>query len=116
MDIGEMMLTGNVAPPSVLESANSVKVSNLGDEKKKQMAKDFESVFVHKLLDEMKNTIGDWGLEKDGQHKQIQGIFNMYLAQDVSKNGGLGMWKDIYQFFGDIDKTKMNTQSLDKNI
>ena len=116
MDIGKMMLTGNVAPPSPLEGVNAANVNSLDDEKKKQMAKDFESVFVHKLLDEMKDTVGDWGLEKDGQHKQVQGIFNMYLAQDISKNGGLGMWKDIYQFFGDLNKTKTNTQSLDKNI
>lgn len=116
MDIAKMMMIGNVTPASPLENVTAERAGGLDDEKKKQLAKDFESVFVHKLLDEMNNTVGDWGLEKDSMHKQVQGIFSLYMARDIAKNGGLGMWKDIYQFFGDIDKTKTNAQSLDKNI
>jgi len=60
-----------------------------------QAAKDFESVLLNKLLDEMKNTIGDWGFDEDGVSKQVQGIFWLYLAQDIANQGGLGLWKDI---------------------
>jgi len=67
-------------------------------ESREQVAKDFESVLINKLLDEMKNTIGDWGFEKDGICKQAQGIFWLYLAQDIANQGGLGLWKDIYEF------------------
>jgi hypothetical protein len=48
----------------------------------------------------MKNTVGDWGFEKDGASQQIQGIFWLYLAQDIADKGGVGLWKDIYEFLG----------------
>ena len=79
-------------------------IDSISEEKKKQIAKDFESILVTKLLDEMKNTIGDWGFDKDGAAKQIQGIFWLYLAGDIANNGGLGLWKDIYQFLTNADQ------------
>ena len=77
---------------------------------KEQFAKDFESVFIEKLLDEMKNTIGSWGFEQDAASKQIQGLFWMHLARDVSDKGGLGMWKDIYQ---SLNRSENTTDSSD---
>ncbi|MHC4155610.1 MAG: hypothetical protein ACYST6_11910 [Planctomycetota bacterium] len=83
MDNNELILTGAVSPPMVLEllgGASSCKplqdldknaAGELSQAKKKQVAKDFESVFISKLLDEMKNTIGDWGFERDGASQQI---------------------------------------------
>lgn len=65
--------------------------------KQEQFAKDFESVFMERLLDEMKNTIGDWGFEQDGTSQQVHGLFWMQLARDMANQGGLGMWKEIYQ-------------------
>ena len=62
-----------------------------------QAAKDFESVLLDKLLNEMKNTIPDSGLTGDGVTKQIQGIFWSYLARDIADKGGLGLWKELYQ-------------------
>ncbi len=76
---------------------NPAEKKDMTQAQKEQFAKDFESVFIEKLLDEMKNTIGSWGFEQDGASKQIQGLFWMNLARDISKNGGMGMWKDIYQ-------------------
>ena len=112
-----MILTQPVLPPSLLESLSGTtsRISNLrklepgeidsiSEEKKKQIAKDFESILLTKLLDEMKNTIGDWGFDKDGAAKQIQGIFWLYLASDIANNGGLGLWKDIYQFLTNADQ------------
>jgi len=103
MDGTKLILTEAVSPPSPLQ--NLSRVGSSAEERKKQAAKDFESVLIGKLLDQMKNTIGDWGFEKDGSAKQVQGIFWMYLANDISANGGLGMWKDIYQFFANSDRT-----------
>jgi len=97
MDSVKLILTEPVSPPALLEQLDKSMLSSISEEKKKQAAKDFESVLLNKLLDEMKNSIVDWGSEKDGASKQIQGIFWLYLARDIANNGGLGLWKDIYQ-------------------
>jgi flagellar protein FlgJ len=91
-------------------------MSDASQEKKVQFAKDFESVFIEKLLDEMKNTIGDWGLEQDDASRQVQGLFWMHLARDVSNNGGLGMWKEIYQSLGDAENKTDSDNSLDREL
>ncbi|HUW17768.1 MAG TPA: hypothetical protein VMW16_00530 [Sedimentisphaerales bacterium] len=113
MDNIKLILTGAVSPPVPLENINgasfyktmkqleSREISGLSEEQKKQAAKDFESVLLNKLVDEMKNTIGEWGFDKDGTCEQVQGIFWLYLARHISDNGGLGLWKDIYKFLTD---------------
>jgi len=109
MDTANLILTQPVPPPSPLDNSassmlnhiekyKSCAIDGVSQEQKKQIAKDFESVLINKLLDEMKNTIGNWGFDQDGVSKQIQGIFWLYLAQDIANNGGIGMWKDIYKF------------------
>ena len=109
MDAANLILTQPVSPPSPLDNLTSSMlhrvekckpdtIVGVSQEQKKQIAKDFESVLINKLLDEMKNTIGNWGFDQDEVSKQIQGIFWLYLAQDIANNGGLGLWKDIYKF------------------
>ncbi len=98
MDSVKLILTEPVSPPTLLEQLDKSRLNSISEDKKEKAAKDFESVLLNKLLDEMKNSIVDWGSEKDATSKQIQGIFWLYLARDIADNGGLGMWKDIYQF------------------
>ncbi|MHC4475140.1 MAG: hypothetical protein ACYTEL_05830 [Planctomycetota bacterium] len=128
MDNSKLILTEAVAAPLPLEQFSGALHSNqaaqlqaratdeLGEEQKKQIAKDFESLLLSRLLDEMKNTIGDWGFEKDGASKQVQGIFWMYLARDIANSGGLGLWKDIYKFMASSDKSSSTVESLDKSV
>lgn len=61
-------------------------------------AKDFESVLLHKLMEEMSRTIPESGLVNSGISKQIQGIFWSFLAEEVADNGGLGLWRDIQRY------------------
>ena len=63
-------------------------------------------------LEEMKNSIIDWGQEKDAAAKQTEGIFWLYLGQDIAKNGGLGLWKDIHQFLFNTDKQTNTEQKI----
>jgi Rod binding domain-containing protein len=116
MDRAKLILTEPVLPPVPLENSRASELKNVSEEKRKQIAKDFESVLINKMLDEMKNTIGSWGLEKDGPSEQIQGIFWMYLARDIGDNGGLGLWKDIYQFMTKADNSSTAGKSLDGKI
>jgi len=67
------------------------------DEQKKQIAKDFESVLLTKLFDQVQESIGRWELEEDGAAPQVQGLFWFYLARDVADKGGFGLWQEIYQ-------------------
>jgi Rod binding domain-containing protein len=116
MDSVKLILTEPVSPPAMLEQLDKSRLNNISEEKKRQLAKDFESVLLNKLMDEMKNSIGDWGLEKDAASQQIQGIFWLYLARDIANNGGLGLWKDIYQFLSNAEQAKTVKQSVDGHV
>ncbi len=110
MESTKLILTEPVSSPNMLEQLDKSSLNNISDEKKKEIAKDFESVLLNKLLEEMKKSIVDWGQEKDAASKQTEGIFWLYLGQDLTKNGGLGLWKDIHQFL-------FNTEQIStKNI
>jgi len=114
MDSAKLILTEPVSPPAMLENPNKSELNNIPEDNKRQIAKDFESVLLNKMLDEMKNSIGNWGFEKDGPSNQIQGIFWMYLARDISNNGGIGLWKDIHQYLTNADQSNTAEKSLDR--
>ncbi|UCC98603.1 MAG: hypothetical protein JSW66_01660 [Phycisphaerales bacterium] len=116
MDSANLILTQPVPPPSPLEHVSKLDIDRLSDQKKRQIARDFESILINKVLDQMKNTIGDWGFEKDGSSAQVQGIFWLYLAQDIGNNGGMGLWKDIYQFLAGNDQPDAAVKLLDGRV
>jgi Rod binding domain-containing protein len=128
MDIAKLILTEPVSLPSPLENLSQTSLGkeitklscceadNVSEDKKKQAAKDFESVLINKLLDAMQSTIGQLGLEQDAASGQIQGIFSLYLSRHIANNGGFGLWKDIYQFITNAANTSTTAQSLDKNV
>ena len=116
MDSTKLTVTDQVLPTAPLKQIDKLNLDEVSEEKKKQIAKDFESLLINKLLEEMKNTIGDWGFEKDGASKQIQGIFWLYLARDVANNGGLGLWKDIYQTMTKTGHVNPAGKSMDRHL
>jgi len=72
-------------------------IDGTAEQTKKQIAKDFESILISKLLDEVKNSLGHWGFDQDGASQQVQGLFWLYLARDIANKGGFGLWKDLYE-------------------
>lgn len=66
------------------------------DERRKQVARDFESVLIYQLMKTMRATIPESGLFDDSTRAQFQDMFWQFLSQDVSGNGGIGLWKNIY--------------------
>ncbi len=116
MDSAKLILTEPVAAPAQLEHFDKSKLNGATDEKKKQIAKDFESVLLNKLFDQMSKSVGNWGFEKDGASEQVQGIFWLYLARDIANNGGMGLWKDIYKSLTHSDPTNTAGKSLDGKI
>jgi len=114
MDSSELIFTGAVFGPNPL--ADPSKIDHMQEGKKKQAAKDFESVLIHKLLDAMRRTVGEWGFEKDGASEQVDGIFSLYLARDIADKGGFGLWKDICRFLGRSEQKTTTSESLDKSV
>lgn len=114
MDSAKLILTDPVQEPNLLHDMK--RISEVPDEQKKQFAKDFESVFINKMLDEMKKTIVDWSGEKDEATKQTEGIFWMYLARDIANNGGFGLWKDIYNSMGTSEQNNSTANLLSEKI
>lgn len=92
MDAVKLILTGPVPEPTPLSDA-----AEATDQQKKQAAKDFESLFIAQVMEQMKETIPDSGLLEDATSKQMEGLFWLYLARDVADKGGFGLWKNIYQ-------------------
>jgi len=88
------------------------------DEKEKKIGKDFESVLLTKLFEEVQSSIQDSGFdEEDSGAQQVRGMFWLYLAQDVADKGGLGLWKDIYQHIKQMDGGAADpTASLDEEL
>ena len=84
----------------VLEASTLARLGDLdgiSEKRKKQLARDFESILVNKLLEAMQDSIGSWGFEKDGASRQVNGMFSLYLSDHIAKNGGLGLWPAIYE-------------------
>ncbi len=82
-----------------IEGMDLEAIKGASDEKKKQLAKDFEAVFLTRVFDEVKKSIQDSGFDDDVAADQVHGMFWSYLAQDVANKGGFGLWQDLYQQF-----------------
>ena len=114
MDPVNLIFTDPALMPSPVQKLSGDELRTT--EAKEQFAKDFESIFINKLLDVMQNSIGDWGFEKDGASEQITSLFSTYLARHAADNGGLGLWKEIYSFLNEADNAKPKTDSLETAI
>jgi Rod binding domain-containing protein len=109
--------SGDLKWPSAVDNLQSNAVQ-AGEEQKKQIAKDFESVLLTKLFDQVKESIGSLNLdeEEDGAADQVHGLFWLYLAQDVANKGGFGMWKEIYRHFSDLRAADAAGESISSEL
>lgn len=85
-----LLSPGGTAPSQATGAGSPVGVA-------KKAARDFESILLNKVMEEMQNTVPDSGLLDGAMTKQVQGMFWFYLSQDVASKGGAGMWKQLYQ-------------------
>jgi Rod binding domain-containing protein len=96
MEDTKLLFPGQIAQVLPVGKLDKPKLDSASEAKKMQAAKDFESLLLNSLLSQMKDTIGNWGFEKDSASEQVDGIFWLYLARDMADKGGLGLWKNIY--------------------
>jgi hypothetical protein len=109
--------TGQVLPRG--SQVSETPPADRQEEKKKQIARDFESVLLTKVFDQVSDSIGQGSFDEDegdGASQQVQGLFWLYLAQDVADKGGVGMWREIYQHFGDIDGAPAAGELIDREL
>jgi len=97
MDTSTLFLDSPVSAPDLVGKLDTT-VPTL-DDKKMEFAKQFESVLMHRVLEQMKNSIGEWGSEEEltGADLQTYDLFWFHLGEEIGGQGGLGLWKQIYQ-------------------
>ena len=106
-----------VASLSPLPGAGPNQESQIIDHKSAAVARDFESVLLTKLFDQVQQSLGDWNLDdEDGTGQQVQGLFWFYLARDAADKGGFGLWKDIYQHLQQMDRIPNPVEVLNEEL
>jgi len=104
---------GRLSLPQHLGERDALELAGRTDEEKMQLAKDFESILLSSIFDQVRESIGNWGLEEDGASQQIQGLFWSYLARDVANKGGFGLWQDMYRHLKEIEGADTSGVSFD---
>jgi len=104
------------ALPVSLEDATPEAVADMSDLKKQELAKDFESILLTRLFDEVKNSISASSFDEDSGSDQVHGMFWSFLAEDVADKGGFGLWRDLYQQFKDMEGAGVTGELTDKGL
>ncbi len=104
------------AASNPIEAMDADAIRKASDEEKKQLARDFESVLLTKLFEEVKNSIEDSGFDDDVAADQVHGMFWSYLAQDVANKGGFGLWQDLYQQFQAMEGADADAGSVNEEF
>ena len=66
-----------------------------------EAAKGFESILIYRMIEEMKRTIPESGLLETGISGQVKDIFWYYLAQEMARQGGMGLWRQLQGRFAE---------------
>ena len=91
------------------------------DAQRRQVAHDFESVLLSQLFQVMRSSIPESDLE-DNSSEQIKSMYWSFLAQAVADEGGIGLWKTIYEQMpkdgvtGGAESDGTNQNVLDERI
>ena len=62
-----------------------------------KVAKDFESVLLARLLEEMDKTIPRSGLLEGGSTEQVRSMYWSLMAREMARQGGLGLWRQVHK-------------------
>jgi hypothetical protein len=108
--LGGPSLSQHLGQQDILEWAGR------SEDEKMQLAKDFESVLLSRVFDQVSESIKGWGQEEDGASQQIEGLFWNYLAQDVANKGGFGLWQDICRHLKELEDADTRAVSVDGEL
>ena len=85
---------------------------DLEDEKRKEVARNFEGIFLHQILDKMKDTIPESDLE-DSSSKQIKSMYWSFMSDALAEQGGFGLWEKIYETMPAAKSQPMDNGTVD---
>ena len=84
---------------------NPSSFGNINSEKKiEKVSRDFESIFLHKLLTSMRKTVPKSGLLDSFATDMYQSMMDEEISKDMSKNKGMGMGEMIYNDLSNINR------------
>jgi len=138
MDISELLLSQPVAAEGVGKPGGAIRQGagvdiDVADERRKKVARDFESIFIHQILKRMKDTIPESDMA-DSSSRQIKSMYWSFMADAIADKGGFGLWKQIYEIMpkagpdgakeagaapveaGREQESQVNRQRLDKSV
>ena len=80
------------------------------DKDLKEFSQGFETLMLNKLFDEMEKTIDDSGLMSGSTSGQIRGLYWMFMAEEMSKQGGIGIGDEVYKQLSEQNTRKLQAQ------
>ena len=84
---------------------NESSFGKIGSEKGiEKVSRDFESVFLHKLLTAMRKTVPKSGLLDSFASDMYQSMMDEEISKEMSKNKGMGMGEMIYNDLSNINR------------
>ena len=76
------------------------------DAKLMEACQQFESIFIHQMISQMRATIPEGGLFEKARGKDFQDMLDHEYAQNISKAGGIGLAKILYDQLAPKTDTK----------
>jgi Rod binding domain-containing protein len=109
MEINRLMIPESLERPLVRsreglqsEAAGAGKPDEL--KKLEDTAKKFEGIFIHQIFKQMKEMTDSAQAEEseeeesdDKSGEQIEDMYCSFMADAVAREGGLGLWKQVYE-------------------
>ncbi|MBP7051096.1 MAG: hypothetical protein KBE65_08785 [Phycisphaerae bacterium] len=87
------------------------------DEQERQIGRDFESVLLTKVFEQVQASIEESSFdEEDAGAGQVRGLFWFYLAQDFADKGGFGLGNDVYHYIKQMQGTDDPAGSIDEEL
>jgi Rod binding domain-containing protein len=83
-----------------------------------KVARDFESIFLNKLMSSMRKTVPKSGLLESFASDMFQSMMDEEISKEMSKNKGMGMGEMIYNDLSNVDRVRRGqaVQSTYTNI
>ena len=69
-----------------------------------KVSRDFESIFLNKLLSSMRKTVPESGLLDSFATDMFQSMMDEEMSKEMAKNKGMGMGEMIYNDLSNIDR------------
>ena len=86
---------------------NESSFGKIGSEKEiEKVSRDFESVFLHKLLTAMRKTVPKSGLLESFASDMYQSMMDEEIAKEMSTEKGMGMGEMIYNELSNINRVR----------